>query len=1165
MKCKLLSVFTAAVLAVNIMPCISADAENERISSDKDLLKFLDSCTGDSFSKGKDFVLTADIDLGGKTIDGAPVFCGSFDGGGHTVKNYKIAFTGDDYTGFFNKIAEGAAVVNLSLNGTMEKKASKDDEFSADAIRSELEKNLGITTESTAADSASFGGVAGYNEGVIKNCAYSGTIQAEKRAGGIAGENSEKGLIDTCVNYAEISSTYISGGIVGDNEGRVRDSENKGAVCVDAEENTGNIGGIAGFNEGVVENGVNSADVGETGFGTNIGGIAGKQCGVISECENTAAVGGNKNVGGITGIFVPYIDYDLSAENIKKETDKTKQAIKDGANEIQKDVDSSVDNLFSGFGDFSKLLSANGLTGLIPSALFSAASGNSKVKDGAARVINGIAEGIEQRNANSESISDSLNDILGSVNNKINGSGVDSAAISDNINEILGSLNNNINNSGLDGAAISQSITDALYGINDSVSSLSDETMNDFEDVKNSAQALTDSVASAVDGTARTNAQINELLGSLDSAVDTFSRDEAARSGALVDKVNDIDFDDIDKLSDSITDMTNSTERFLRDAERDLGDTADTVTEPFERLDDMLHDVQKDVNDTKDKADKVKDDLHSLTDNLPTPHPFHTMRPLPSIIPLPTVPPKSDKSASSNSKDSLTGMLPDIFITAHAQESERSGIKEIIDTDAIKDALKSMVSVDVSLSRTIAGEEADNALIKYCLNSGKVSGSDNVGGVAGSMGIESLIEEGESVKLPDGKPLMADMSAKAVIDGSVNSGGISAKNNRAGGIAGDSSIGIIKNCLGSGDAECENGGYVGCIGGDTRASILYSIGISHLKGKNNVGGIAGTADNIEYCYALPLINGDAQKKGYIAGAVNNTAKNNYFIDEGTGGIDGASEQGKAEAKAASEMVGTGEFPAGMTGLGADDWYMEKGDKYLPQIKALAENEAKGPIKQKLAAASKDAALFRFTVRFIADGEELAKLTKEYGETLAAAEIPEPPAKDGSYPEWDGDTSEPILRNTVFTAEYTDAVTTIASEGSPALLLIEGNFSDETKVSAEETSFDADFGSKYEVIGEYEFSVTPESDIKDGFTMRVYDKGKTGTHIGIVQNGMPRVIEGERDGKYLKCLMQSPGQFALLSVKKHSPVPFIAGAAIIIAAACVFILMRKRKLFRRKIR
>ncbi len=1106
MRRKILSALTAAALFVNILPCVTFADGGERISSEKDLTKFLESCTGDSFSKGRSFVLTTDIDLGGKKINGAPVFCGSFDGGGHTIKNYEIEFTGDDYTGFFNKLSEGASVTNLSLNGSIKKEESESGGFSADEIRGELEKNLGITTESTAVDGASFGGIVGFNEGTIKNCSYSGTIDAEKRAGGIVGENSEKGLIDTCVNYAKIDSTYISGGIAGDNEGRIRGSENKGEVCTDAEENSSNIGGIAGFNEGVTETSVNSADVGESGFGTNIGGIAGKQCGVINGCENTGDIGGNKNVGGIVGIFVPYIDYDVSAENIKNETDKTKQAIRNSASEIQNELNKSVDNMFSGFGDFSKLLSAGGLAGLIPAALFSAASGNAAVRDGAARVLNGIADGIEQRNAN------------GSAN-------------------------------------VGQSIVDALYGVNSSISSLSSETMSDFEDLKISAQNLTDSITAAVDGTAETNDRINELLVSLDSAVNS----GADRKQAVVDKVNDIDFNELDDLSNSIDDMANNADRFLQDAERDLGDTADTVTEPFEQMNDMLHDVQDDVNKTKDKADKLKDDLNSLVDNLPTPRPLPTPA---SRLGEATAEDEyaNDETVPKTGLDAfLDEIISSIFTTAEAAETERSALKEIIDTDAIKDAMKNMVSVDVSLARTIAGEEADNALVKYCLNSGNVSAGDNVGGVAGSIGIESLMQEGESVKLPDGKPLMADMAAKAVIDSSVNSGKITAKNSRAGGIAGDSSIGIIKNCLGCGDVKSENGGYIGCIGGDTRASIVYSIGISRLNGKNNVGGIAGTADNIEYCYALPLINEEAQKKGYIAGTVNNTARNNYFIDEGVGGIDGASEKDKAEAVQPSNMIGMGEMPVGMPNLGTENWFMEKGDKYLPQIQALAGNEASGAVKQKIAEASRAAALFRFTVTFEADDKELARFTKEYGETLLATEIPDLPKKDGSYPEWDNDPTKPILRNTVFTAQYSDAVTTIASEGSPSLLLIEGNFSDETKVSASETTFDANFGSGYSIVGEYEFSVTPESDVKDGFTMRVYDKEQTGTHIGVLENGVPRVIEGERDGKYLKCRMQSPGQFAVLSEKKQMTVPIIIIAVLLAAAAAAaFFIIKKKK-------
>ena len=157
MKRKLLSLITAVMIAVNAVPCVSLASETERISSEKDLLEFLDKCTGDSYSKGRDFILTTDIDLRGKKIDSASVFCGSFDGGGHTIKNYEMEFTGDDYAGFFHKLAEGANVVNLTLSGNMRKTESETNGLSADEIRGELEKNLGITTESTAVDGASFG------------------------------------------------------------------------------------------------------------------------------------------------------------------------------------------------------------------------------------------------------------------------------------------------------------------------------------------------------------------------------------------------------------------------------------------------------------------------------------------------------------------------------------------------------------------------------------------------------------------------------------------------------------------------------------------------------------------------------------------------------------------------------------------------------------------------------------------------------------------------------------------------------------------------------------------------------------------------------------------------------------------------------------------------
>ena len=64
-----------------------------------------------------------------------------------------------------------------------------------------------------------------------------------------------------------------------------------------------------------------------------------------------------------------------------------------------------------------------------------------------------------------------------------------------------------------------------------------------------------------------------------------------------------------------------------------------------------------------------------------------------------------------------------MFTTAKAAE-----------TDDEKTAISDLKSTDISVPRLIGDENADTALVKYCINNGTVDGTESTGGVAGCVG-----------------------------------------------------------------------------------------------------------------------------------------------------------------------------------------------------------------------------------------------------------------------------------------------------------------------------------------------------------------------------------------------------------------------------------------------
>ncbi len=307
----LILLLCSILLACSVYPAFALeDADVITISSLEEFLDFAENCRLDSYSQGKTFRLTADIDLAGAYFEGIPIFCGTFEGTHHTISGLDIQ-SGGSVRGLFRYVQSGAVVRDLRVEGSV-----------------------------TLSGGDTLGGVAGSNAGIIENCSFNGTVRAASFGGGIVGVNRPGGLVTGCMAEGSVSAYHFSGGIAGSNEGTVRNCSSLAGINATAQDNdidisditlgtltstgsataTTDIGGIAGCSSGTIIGCTNRGAVGYPHMGYNVGGIVGLQTGYVAECENYGAVSGRKEVGGIAGQQEPavLVRYDTDTLQILK-------------------------------------------------------------------------------------------------------------------------------------------------------------------------------------------------------------------------------------------------------------------------------------------------------------------------------------------------------------------------------------------------------------------------------------------------------------------------------------------------------------------------------------------------------------------------------------------------------------------------------------------------------------------------------------------------------------------------------------------------------------------------------------------------------------------------------------------------------------------------------
>lgn len=1081
MNNRILAAWMVAVMTgVCFLPLfcgVQAEQETVAIATPEEWITFLKACNSDGYSRGRNFVLTNDIDLGGVELSAAAIFCGTLSGNGHSVKGIQIQ-AADENSGIFHRITSEGIIRDLCFEGKTVVKDQEDAAMSVDSIVGGLMKNAGISGISPIETTGCIGGVSGINEGQIINVSYVGEVDGKRCTGGIVGENKETGMIDMCRNTAEITGLEMTGGIAGKNSGRIKNCENAGTVCKTANETDRDIGGIAGFSEGVIELCTNTGTIGCKGFGINTGGIVGRQSGCVLDSVNKGEVLGQRNTGGIVGMFIPYTDIDISVDTLRQDVQQTKENMKEEVQQTKNAIQNETDKLLSDIAGIAKIGDQLGISNILPSLL---------------QVGESLIGGSSRQ------------EILDALQNTIASFGTSAQEIADGITGMTDGL--------------SDETKDALSTLN----TLLEVILQDAENLSADLQDLETHLADWSD---------SDLENKLENWEDTVAEDlEKAeqQTEELLDGLEAVLLD-MERAAENLNSTAIAIRRAVQGLREDLGDVADVICAPLEALEEI-------VQDTREKYQTYYENLVELEEKIKE---------------------KLDDIRKKLEQKKEVGNLWGKIFSSTVVYAQELAVTDILDTEQIKEELKKVVSVDVSLDRQVAGSYADNALIRYCIHSGDVTGGSNVGGIVGNMGVESLQRSGDVLTFPDGKAVTSGMFVKAHVNACISDGCVVAKSDHSGGIVGYATVGTVKNCLGAGEIEVTEGGYAGGIGGEIYAAVENCIAVTTLKGMADVGGIAGKSGKITGCYALPTIKEEVERSGGIAGSADETLTDNYFIDEGLGGVGGSSYERSAQALPFSDMTGQGELPPGMQGFSEDVWMMDAYAVCFPQLRFLAENDS--AIGDLMKAYSSYYASTDFRVYFVSEDTLVQEQIAAYGQVLPKEDIPVLEKRDGFYPFWDGDVSAPILRHTTFRAIYDKAVTTIASDETPPILLLEGNFSEESSVEVERTEISQPCASGYEKGAAYTFVITPADDANGGFTMRVLDESRAGEAIAVLKDGELQTLSCSRDGRYLVCDMEEVLPFVILN--KKDMCWWIVGA---VAAGILFIcsgfycwFVRKRK-------
>lgn len=1050
---------SAVLLAALAAPAAAAAEDVVVIRTAEELAALSKSCTLDTWSQGKVVKLEADIDLSGADFAPIPSFGGTFLGQDHKISGLTVTGSGN-VRGLFRYIESGASVQDLTVEGSILPEDRQDD--------------LGL--------------LAGVNRGSVTNCAANGTVVGSNRVGGLVGCNEAGGALNACRFTGSVTGKHSVGGVAGENRGTLTRCQNYGSINtrdledaprtdytnlqqLNAMENIPiytDIGGVVGLSAGTVQSCANEGAVGYEYMGCNIGGVAGRSSGYLDGCVNSGEIRGKKDVGGVVGQLEPDVIRSFSRDFLDKLLDELEQLtyVMDRA---ANDADSTADAVSDQLDDLSaRAHSAKDITSGLLDSITDWTNGNiDYINELAARVSWAL---------------DQLTPILES--------GVDALSDLDNLLEELDKVRTELYFVVDKGESAAIAFENSLDYLQDSVREL-EEVLDALGTAMNmvsgnpSILADPDAMAMVLGQLAPLAQATAEALNDLDLACENMNR-------ALVslDSMGGNIRNTLDKLEDAhdaageLSSSLGVVVRGLRDMVKELAEKPDIV---FDQI----------GSDITDQGDALETELDGLLDSGDA---------LNSLL--------------SDSADTLIEDLRAVNRQFRAITSLiRSEKKDWSDdrSQPLEDRIRDRF-LDESDSCDL--EKQHDGRVSASRNEGVIWGETQVGGIAGSVGIETDFDLDEDTDIVGTYSLDCEYQARALVFSCVNTGELTARQDYVGGVVGRAYLGQVRACESYGPVTSTDGSYVGGLAGSSWGSLRGSWAKCALSGEDYVGGAAGYADTLDDCHTLISITGGSAYLGALAGDVDEdgTVTGNTFTHETLGALDGISYAGRAEPVSFDALCSTAGVP-----------------------KTFAQLE----------------------LTFVADGETLAVIPFQYGKGIdALPAIPEKKGCSAAWPELDYLHLTASQRLEAVYTPYSSALADGSGDG-PAQLLVDGSFSAQARVShtEEEVSWTDGRGTLRSGTA---YTVTVDEPVLKEISFRVHfrqpeDGGRYDLWVQTADGWEKR--EYTMDGSYL--VFPDEGDetitFCLQPGELDQRVLIAAvTAAVLLMAVLVLLLVRRRK-------
>ena len=1086
------------------------------ISSAADWRQFARACTVNTWSQEKLIHLTADLDLSGRDFPPIPTFSGEFSGEGHTISGLNLTSDGSNM-GLFRYVQEGAVVRSLNVSGRVQ----------------------------PAGDAEQVGGIVGVNAGSVLDCTFSGTVTGKINVGGIVGENMETGEISGCTMSGAVQGRRRTGGIVGRNRGLALKCRNESAVntaapsdSVTASEAAFDTGGVAGTSTGVLQSCTNVGSVGIAHTGYNVGGIVGRQFGYLAGAENSGTVRGRKDVGGIAGQAEPDITL-LADPNVLSE-------LRSQLNTLSELIDSALTGNEANRSGLSRQLqqlqrntnTARDLSRkLVDESSRSRETTVTNIRSMASSVTGALDRiklalvtfsGIPALATTGAGLLDISIDDLSNTRileeatiEALRGGSLELKNATEELNNAIANLQGGMEE--LENAALVQDSTaqkNALWTLSDGVGAVA-EAKTAYRN------ALESMGASLNRGFPLNTNDAQSALGSVNASL----RDQLSALRTIGDNIdalaqrNSLDWD---ALAQGLRGLRQPANAFLS-AARKLPDAATDLSAALRNMDDPSGDLIGPMSKMADAVDSVASiggelasgctELYGAVSDLQSTEPVSvtvtsnteelrsTGNSLYTALGTLTNTADALNVAVNRMGDSVSANLQGITQQLNAVSEAMVRTLENINNGTIgADTVISDVS-DHDVSGTRLGK------ITESVNLGALEADRNAGGIAGMIGIEYDLDPEDDITGP--QTFGSTLETRAVIQTCRNEGTVTTRKDYVGGIVGRMNLGTLVSCENYGAVKSTAGGYVGGLAGRSGGIVRESWSRCAVSGERFVGGIAGEADVLRNCRAIPTfstVSDSMQSVGSIAGNANPSdgrIQGNLFLDNGIGGIDGISYIGIAEPASWETLLVEGDPPAAFT---------------------------------------------ECAVVFIIDGEEVGRVPFEYEDDLSGITLPEIPPKGnlhGYWPAFDVTGHHPDI---TLEPVYEPFITMLASDaksGEQPLALAEGNFTRESVLSVTESEVGAPVGADTMVM-----DIRIEgADASDGDVTPLRLLNSTGGQATVwrFHDSRWRTVSAENNGHYL--LVDMPGDSGTYCV-----IPGGAGQAAIIrhlipvAAAVLLVLV-----------